>query len=132
MIALALAVSAAACGDPEDQSLCTVYDSYLTSLGRLVALDPNAAPADALTEALEDTIRSVRHLGQVADSRYTDSISTLEVALEDVLRVVEVQDPDADPSTWRPLVEDSAEDVRDAAFHVSELIDPSCRPEAVS
>jgi hypothetical protein len=126
---LAVVPGVAACGDIEEQSLCTVFADYVSAIASIPdEVDLEQVTAGEAEEFVEDLIGTVQHLGDVADDRYTDPILQLETALEDLLRVLAPIDDDADVSTWQPLVEDSVEDAEELSAQVIELIDPTCQP----
>lgn len=125
-----LVLAVAGCGDAEERSLCRVYDDYLGAKQAVDELQPVRATAGEVEAVVEDALGVVRNLGQVADSRYTAEILSLEAALEDVARTLDSIDEDAAYATWQPLIEDSVEDARRAAARVAELIEPSCQPGA--
>jgi hypothetical protein len=127
---LGFVAAVAACGEPEEQSLCTVYAEFQETVRRVDEVDLDQVTAGEAADFAEDAIGTVRHLGDAADDRYADQIEQLETTLDDLLRVLASVDEDADAATWQPLVEDSVEDAQDAAARVSELIGPSCQPEA--
>jgi hypothetical protein len=125
---LAVVAGTAACGDLEEQSLCTVFADYVSAVASIDEVDLEQVSAGEAEDFVDDLIGTVRHLGDAADDRYSDQIEQLETALEDLLRVLEGVDEDADASTWQPLVEDSVEDAEQASARVIELIDPTCQP----
>lgn len=121
-------IGLAGCADVEEQSLCTVYaqfESDVANLAQVVVADGTAGEA---ADSVEAVLGQVRHLRAVADTRYADALEELERSVDDLLRVVESIDEDADAATWEPLVEDSAEDARFRASVVQDLIDPVCAP----
>jgi hypothetical protein len=120
---------AAGCGDPEERSLCEVYDEWLEVKDEVAALDPTEATAADAAEQAEDALDVTRRLREVDQDRYGEPLESLEVALQDVLRTLESVPDDADYDTWAPLVEESVEDATLAAERVEELIDPSCQPD---
>lgn len=119
-----------ACGDIEDQSLCTVWANYEDAVASLEGLSIQGGTAGEAEALVEDVRGEVRHLDAVADTRYGQQLDELEESLDNLLRVLASVDDDADPSIWEPLVEDSVEDVRYDAAVVSELIEPACTPIA--
>jgi hypothetical protein len=125
---IAVALVIAGCGDQEEQSLCVVYGTTTESLAAMAAVGRSDVDAGTAADAVEDAIGGVSHLGAVADSRYVAQIGALEASLQDLHRVLNSVKADEDQSVWRPLVEDSAEDVRDAAAVVADLIEPTCQP----
>jgi hypothetical protein len=125
----AVAIVPAACGDPEDASLCTAFAEWIDARAAINAIDPTSESAAGETEAVEDYLASVRRLRQVSDDRYEQEIETLEASVNDVLLTLESVQDDADYSTWAPLVEDDIELATEAADELHEAIDPSCNPD---
>lgn len=123
------ALPLAACGDIEDQSMCAVYEDFLADRAAVAALDLEETTASEAAEVAEDYLDTVRHLQEVADTRYGTLLYDLELAVADVLRTLESVPDDTDDSTWLPLVEDSVEDAADLAVGVVESIGVQC-PQA--
>ena len=119
-----------ACGDIEDSSLCTVWVRYEEAVASLEGLSLDGSTAGEAAERVEDVLGQVRHLDSVADTRYSQQLDELEESLDNLLRVLESVEEDADSATWEPLVEDSVEEARIDGAAVSELIEPACTPIA--
>jgi len=126
VIAVALSSTVAACADPENQSLCTVYDRFQETAANLETVSLDGTNAGKAADRVEDLRGRVRHLDAVADTRYSDQLDQLEDALDNLLRVLESIPEDADPATWQPLVEDSADEARRESLVVIGLIEPAC------
>jgi hypothetical protein len=93
-----------------------------------MAADPTGVTAARATDAVEEVLAAVRQMRETTDGRFSDEVDTLETALDDLRLTLESVEDTADYSTWAPLVEDSMQDVADAAVAVSALIDPECAP----
>jgi hypothetical protein len=119
----------AACADPADQSLCTVYDRFQEAATQLRDVNLDGSTAGEAAERVETLIGQVRHLDAVADTRYNDQLDRLEDSLDNLLRVLESVPDDTEPATWEPLVEDSAEAARHEARVVTEVIAPACQTQ---
>jgi hypothetical protein len=126
VIATSLAVAIAACAEPEEQSLCTVFDRFQEAAAQLEQVAVDGGRAGEAAEGVEQVLGQVQHLQAVADNRYATELNQLEDALDDLLRTLESIEEDADASTWEPLVEDSAEDARQAAGVVVGRIGAVC------
>jgi hypothetical protein len=125
----ALVVTSAACSDSDDlkdQSMCAAYADYLEDLAAVQALDPEATSARKAANVAEAYLNAIRRLQEVADSRYTAQLNTLEFAVSEVLWTLEGVEEDEDYSTWAPLIEDSYEDAADAAVTVEDLFEAQC------
>jgi hypothetical protein len=116
----------AACGDIEDESMCSVYGDFLDVRAELAEVDPEQETAADATELAEDYLDTVTRLQETADGRFGTELDRLESAVDDVLRTLDSLDDDADYATWAPLVEDSLENVADAAVSVEDAIEPQC------
>ena len=116
----------AACGDIEDQSLCTVYGEFLAQREVVAELDIDQTSSTEAAGVAEDYLNSVRHLQEVVDTRYSAQLLDLELAATEVLRTLEAIPDDVDDSTWMPLIEDSLEDAANAAVTVVDAIEPQC------
>jgi hypothetical protein len=123
------ALPSAACGDIEDQSLCAVYEDFLADRAAVAAIDLEETSAGEAADVAEDYLDTVRHLQEVADTRYGAQLYDLELAVADVLRTLESVPEDTDDSTWLPLVEDSVEDAANLAVGVVETLGVQC-PQA--
>jgi hypothetical protein len=131
MVAVAgVALLSASCADPEEQSLCTVYDRFQEAAAALDDVTLDGSTAGEAAERVEQVIGQVRHLDAVADTRYNEQLDRLEDTLDNLLRVLESVPDDTDSATWEPLVEDSADDARHEARVVTELIAPVCQNQA--
>ena len=118
-----------ACGDIRDQSLCAVYEDFLDQRAAVAAIDLDETTAGEAAEVAEDYLNTVRHLQEVADTRYGTVLYDLELAVANVLRTLESVPDDVDDDTWVPLVEDSVEEAADLAVSVDETLGVQC-PQA--
>jgi hypothetical protein len=123
-------VIASGCADVDEQSLCTVYADFQSAAADLQQVVVGDGTADEAADSVDAVLGQVRHLRAVADTRYADQLDELERSVDDLLRVVESIDEDADAATWEPLVEDSVENARFRAAAVQDVIDPVCSPAA--
>jgi len=121
-----VAVSLTACGDIEDQSMCTAYEEYLDARDAIQDVDPEDESAGEAAELVDRYLESVQRLDEAADGRFATELDALQLAVRDVLLTLESVQEDEDYSTWAPLVEDSLEVAADAAVSVMDAIDPEC------
>lgn len=121
-----LALLATACGDSDEQSLCDVYANYLVSRDAVRDLDITELGTEESADIVDNYVDSVEQLRATADGRFSDAIENLRLAVKDARSTLEAVEPDADPETYVPLVEDALQDVREAADRVQELLDPQC------
>jgi hypothetical protein len=115
------------CADPEEQSLCTVYDRFLEAGNELRSVSLDGSTAGEAADSVEAVLGQVRHLDAVADTRYGGQLDRLEEALDDLLRTLSSVQEDAEQATWEPLVADDAEAAEEAAQVVVEVIEPVCQ-----
>jgi hypothetical protein len=128
--AVLLVVTAlAACGDPEDASLCTAFDEWIDARADINAVDFTTESAEDAIDTVEDYLSSVQRLEHAADGRYGQQLDALESTVRAVILTLESVQDDADYSTWSPLVEDDIELATEAALQVEQLITPSCQAE---
>jgi hypothetical protein len=125
-VLVASTLVAGGCGQTRERSLCPVYGDFLAARQEVLEITPAAARASSAAAVVEDYLVSIARLAEVTDGRYHTAVADLEAAVADVLRTLEGVDPDEDPATWEPLIEESAEDARSAADRVEDLIDPQC------
>ena len=118
----------AACGDTTDASMCDAYQRYIATLEPILEREPTGATAATATKAVEEVLASVQQLRAAADSRYADELNTLETSLDDLRATLESVEDTADYATWSPLVNDTVQDVVDAAVTVNERMAPECVP----
>ncbi len=127
VVAAAAVTVPAACGKQADRSLCSVFEKYVEARVKVAAVDPaNTTAADAAKIA-EDYEAAVAELQTVTDGRYGTAVNDLLAASTDLRNTLESVAPDAEFSTWGPLVQDELDAVRDASQNVEDLIEPDCQ-----
>jgi hypothetical protein len=123
---LGLVVTTGACGDIEEQSMCTAYDDLLVSGAAIEDADLESLSA-AEAEALgQDYLDSVRRLEETADDRHDVLLNNLEAVVRDVVLTLSSVQDDEDYSTWAPLVEDDLELAAEATVAVDEVMETQC------
>jgi len=134
LIGVLIAAPLAACGESEEQSTCSVYAEFLVAREKIravIAGDPSTLDS---IDAVEDYLSVIQRLRET-DSRHSQAIDELEVAVQDGLRTLESfddADDDAQYSTWAPLVADDLEQAAKTADRVVELLTPDCVPDLES
>ncbi len=123
---LLLGTAAGACADQDEQSLCRSYAEYVVLADEIAAADPTAATAGDVTEAAEVVLGELAQLRAVSDSRYRAPIDELEALLDDLQNTLNSVTDDADYDTWRPLVDDTLDDVRVADARLRRVVNPAC------
>jgi hypothetical protein len=117
---------AAACGDIEDQSLCTAYGELLQTRAGIQELDPSAVTAGAAEEQAKDYLDAVLRLEETGDGRYGTALADLATAVNDVVLTLGSVQADEDYSTWAPLVEDDLEAIANAEVTLDESMQTQC------
>jgi hypothetical protein len=127
LLVVPVGLVAAACSDePEVPSLCEAFAQFLDNRAEIQTLDPDNLDAAEATEVAERYRAGVRILKASADGRYGQELDDLETSVDDILRTLASIQPDADDSTWAPLVEDDLETAAEQAARVQHAIEPSC------
>ena len=62
----------------------------------------------------------------MSDSRYRAPIDEHEALLDDLQNTLDSVTDDADYDTWRPLVDDTLDDVRVADARLRRVVNPAC------
>ncbi|MGE3619520.1 MAG: hypothetical protein AB7L84_03565 [Acidimicrobiia bacterium] len=128
--AVGLGVLVAGCGDTEELSLCPAYDDLVEVAEPVLEADPTSATAGQVAEATQDVRTALARVRAAADGEYAAAIDELDLVLGELATTLDGVDPDADYTTWAPLVEDTAQDVADAGGRLQELVEPVCTPRA--
>lgn len=118
----------AACGDPEDVSLCVAYAEYLAVVEPVLTADPTGATAGEAFDAVDDLLAEATQLAAVANGQYHDLAADVVQALTDLELTLAGAPSDADYATWEPLVADSIEVATDAHERLSDALDTECAP----
>ena len=118
----------ASCGESAERALCPSYEQFLVSREVIRSIDAESATAAEAVDEIEAFQSSVRQLRENTDGRFRSAVDDLDVAISDVLLTLTSVDPDADYSTWAPLVVDDVETAQEATAQVAELIAPQCAP----
>ena len=92
----------------------------------VVTADPSGATANDVAETAETLLGELAQLRAVADGRYRAPIDELEASLSDLENTLDSVSDDADYDTWRPLVDDTLDDIRIADTRLRRVIDPAC------
>ena len=114
------------CADQDEQTLCGAYSEYLAVADDVYAADPSAATADDATETAEILLGELAQLRAVSDSRYRAPIDELRALLADFENTLDSVTDAADYDTWRPLVDETLDDIRIADTRLRRVIDPAC------
>jgi hypothetical protein len=124
-----VAVPSACSDEPEVPSFCDAFAGFLENRAEIQALDPADLDAAEATEVAERYRAGVRLLKASSEGRYGQELENLETAVDDILRTLASIQPDADDSTWVPLVEDDLETAGKYATQVEDTIEPTCTPD---
>jgi hypothetical protein len=109
--------------------LCEAFAGFLLNRAEIQELDPADLDAEEATEVAERYRAGVRLLKASSEGRYGQDLDNLETAVDDILRTLASVQPDADDSTWVPLIEEDFETARHLAAQVQHLIEPTCTPD---
>jgi hypothetical protein len=114
------------CADQDEQSLCSSYAEYVVLADEVDAADPTGATAGDVGETVGVVRGELAQLRAVADSRYQAPIDELRSLLRDLENTLGSVDDDADYETWRPLVDDTLDDIRIADARLRRVMNPAC------
>ena len=130
LLVVPVIVVPSACSDePEVPSLCEAFAGFGENRTEIQALDPADLDAAEATEVAQRYRAGVRLLKASSEGRYGQELDNLETAVDDILRTLASLQPDADDSTWVPLVEDDLETAGKYATQVEDAIAPTCTPD---